>query len=261
LEVRAAHSHTHERPLIWRFAGLAAPESLIGCLQTGSGWLVEPGWVYTPTAKGSRSAGWTEPFAPLRWAFAFAFERALLPLVARGPRPGCWSLRRGPASLRRLGERVIAPSRSTRRATSCSVLSIWPQSPLPPPAEGRFVSRRSDGCPSLSVAALKHPVSSTARPLLRRRSSRRTRVGRAWEVSLSLKGRECQAIGRRPEQPQIGQHSRTADVRTARSRAEGRQYRCRALMRQLGSTRGGGRQGGHGGECHWLTDSVPVSIP
>jgi hypothetical protein len=79
------------------------------------------------------------------------------------PRPGCWPPRRGPASLRRLGERVMAPPRSTRRATSCSVLSVWPQSPLPPPAEGRFVARRSGDCPSLSVPALKHPDSSTAR--------------------------------------------------------------------------------------------------
>jgi len=32
-----------------------------------------------PTAKGSISGGWKKPFAP------FVFERALLPLVARGP--------------------------------------------------------------------------------------------------------------------------------------------------------------------------------
>jgi hypothetical protein len=98
----------------------------------------------------------------------------------------------------------------------------WPQSPLPPPAEGRSPG---EALWRLSIALRcgpETPRQLNRPPLLRRRSSRRTRVGRAWEVSLSLKGRECQAIGRRPKQPQIGQHSRTADLRTARSRASQR---------------------------------------
>jgi hypothetical protein len=92
-----------------------------------------------PTAKGSRPGGWKEPFAPLS-----------------SSEHDCRSSREAPTGLRDApsrprvsaapGERAMAPSRSTRRATSCSVL---------------FQCARAEGGPSLFVSALKRPDDSS----------------------------------------------------------------------------------------------------
>jgi hypothetical protein len=72
LEVRAAQSqYTHERPIIFG--------KLDRLPEDGERVAGRAGVFVHPTAKGSRPGGWKEPFAP------FIFERALLPLVARGP--------------------------------------------------------------------------------------------------------------------------------------------------------------------------------
>jgi len=64
--VRAAPSHTRERPLIWRLAGLAAPETLIDRPETGSGggWSSRGACTPQPRRAPDLGAGWTEPFAP-----------------------------------------------------------------------------------------------------------------------------------------------------------------------------------------------------
>jgi hypothetical protein len=92
-----------------------------------------------PTAKGSRPGGWKEPFAPLSSSEHYC----------RSSREAPTGLRDAPSRPRvsgAPGERAMAPPRSTRRATSCSVL---------------FEFARPEGGPSLFVSALKRPDDSS----------------------------------------------------------------------------------------------------
>jgi hypothetical protein len=167
LEVRAAQSHTHTN--VRSFS-----KNLIGCLRTGSGWRVEPGCLYTPPRRAPDPGAGRSPSLLLSSSEHYCRSSRDAPTGLRDAPPG-------PRVSAAPGERAMAPPRSTRRATSCSVLfQISPRSPLRRTAEGRFVRWCPEGGPSLFVSALKRPDdSSRGPPLLRRRSSRRTRVGRA----------------------------------------------------------------------------------
>ena len=91
-----------------------------------------------PTAKGSRPGGWKEPFAPLSSSEHYCRSSREAPTGLRDAPPG-------PRVSAAPGERAMAPPRSTRRATSCSVLfRISPRSPRRRTAEGRFARWRPE---------------------------------------------------------------------------------------------------------------------
>jgi hypothetical protein len=173
------------------------PNNLIGCLTTGSGWPVEPGWLYTPTARGSR----TGPGAgALRSCFCPSSEHSCR--SSREAPPGLRVAPVGPRVSTAPGERGMAPPRSTRRATSCSVLSI--AAVAAPHTGGRSfraeVTHRSRCGPNAQIA---HTRSVSAQTAVIQGDKGRESVG----VPLSLNGGSGQRRDRRPKQPQSGQHS------------------------------------------------------
>jgi hypothetical protein len=87
---RRTVSYTHERPIIF--------DNLDRLPEDGERVAGRAGVFVHPTAKGSRSGGWEEPFAP------FCLRASTTAARRARPRPGCGMPRRGLASLRRLGE-------------------------------------------------------------------------------------------------------------------------------------------------------------
>jgi len=139
-----------------------------------------------PTAKGSRSGGWEEPFAPLSSSEHYCRSSREAP-------PGLRVAPVGPRVSTAPGERAMAPPRSTRRATSCSVL---------------FEFARPEGGPSLFVSALKRPDdSSDVRLCSDGGHPGGQGSGERRKVPISLDGERCRDGTGVPKQPQSGQHS------------------------------------------------------